>query len=103
ATAAAARSAELPTAGAALTAAGANLAATEELVSAGSLAGARFLAAGSRPQLGFGPSNLGAARRLRWLLHTAGQFRSVFWQPALVPASHASCDVHGLSTFRLRR
>src|SRR5580704_13837914 len=48
-------------------------------------AGAWKLAPGSRATLVLRPSHLGAARRLRRLLHSSGELWPVFRQPAFLP------------------
>ena len=67
-----------------------------------STAAGRGTIPGSRiaPKLGLRPSNLGAARRLRRILHPSGQFRSLFRQPAFLPPPRAPGHLHGVSAFR---
>src|SRR6185369_12008905 len=84
------------TATAAYAAAGTSVATAAGMAASGGLAGAQYVAAGPCPTLGERPSQLGAAWRLRRLLHSPGPLHPVLRESALVPDAQPSHDVHGI-------
>src|SRR6185312_6062221 len=90
--------------GATFRAAGSIMAATARMGETGRrLAAAHQLPAGTRPALGFGPSQLGTTRWIWRLLYSAGELWYLFREFAFLPYRGDAGDVHGISAVRIRR